>query len=168
MNVQGYLRQLRRRMRNPYPHGSIAGVDNPGIAPLALTVAATVTLTAGSEVTIGTFAQLVGVPGMNYIPVIMGVCNVLQGSTPSAALVFGALFTGGSDFATQAAYSGSLIASQGQALSVLLVGANVRAAANGNIGSTTIAFTGKTTTTACTVEGPSTAVFLFAFPGPDL
>lgn len=147
---------------------SISGVDNPGVTPLLLTVAATVTLTAGSEVTIGTFAQLVGVPGQDYIPIIIGTVNVLQGGTPSAALVFGALFTGGADFATQACYSGSLIASQGQALSVLLVGANVRATAAGNIGSTTIAFTGKTTTTACTVEGPSTQVYLFAFPGGEL
>jgi hypothetical protein len=163
-----YWRKLRHRLSHMPVGLGVYGVASPGVTPLALTVAATVTLTAGAETTIGTFAQLVGTPGENYIPVIMGACSVLMGGTPPSALTFAALFTGGADFATQPCHASALVASTTLMAPIILIGANVRATAAGNIGSTTIAFTGLGTAQNSTVEGPSSILKLFAFPGPDL
>ena len=163
-----YRLNLKRRLRNPYPRGSIYGISAPGITPLFLTIASNVTLTAGTEVTIGTFAQLVGTPGLDYIPIIIGNAVALMGGTASAALVYAALFTGGADFATQTVDTGALVNSATVQTPVILVGANVRASANGNIGSTTIAFTGNATTTAATLRHAATQLYLLAALGPDL
>lgn len=165
---RAYAKKVRRYLRQVQPGLSIQGIDNPGITPLKLTVAASVTLTAGAEVTIGTFAQLVGVPGNDYIPIIMGNCSLLMGGTASAAVVLAALYTGGADYTTQTVDVNALVNSQPVEVNVMLVGANVRAASNGNIGTTTIAFTGAATTTACTAKGPGCQLYLFAYPGGDL
>src|SRR5215469_3081320 len=93
-----YWRRLKVRLSHMPVGLGVYGVASPGVTPLTLTVAATVTLTAGAETTIGTFAQLVGTPGENYIPIIQGACSVLMGGTPPSALTFAALFTGGADY----------------------------------------------------------------------
>lgn len=163
-----YQRKVRYYMRHLQPGMSLVGVDNPGYAPLKLTVAASVTLTAGAEVTIGTFAQAVGTPGFDYVPIIMGNCALLMGGTASAACVLAALYTGGADYATQTVDVNALINSAPVEVPVMLVGASVRATSAGNIGATTIAFTGATTTTACTAKGPGCQLYLLSWPGTDL
>lgn len=163
-----YQRKVHYYVRHLQPGMSLVGVDNPGVAPLFLTVAASVTLTAGSEVIIGTFAQVTGTPGADYIPIIMGNCALLMGGTASAACVLAARYTGGSDYATQTVDVNALVNSQPVEVPVMLVGTSVRATGAGNVGSTTIEFTGKTTTTACTAKGPGCQLYLLTWPGTDL
>jgi hypothetical protein len=153
----------------PPPIGlSINAIGNSAIAPTLISPGGNVTLVAGTETLIvATAATLVGIPGMNYIPIIIGQCVVLMGATAPTALVIAVKYAGGADFDTQTIDAGSLVANATGVFSVMLVGANVRAAGNGNIGSGAVQVTGLATTTAATARATSTKFAVLLLPGPD-
>jgi hypothetical protein len=171
MDVNSYQRVIRRfwrHARHGWPPGSIWGVADPGPTPAIYVPAADVTLTAASEVLIATTTSaLTGAAGMNYIPLILGIAVLTQGATASAALTLAARYNGGSDFATQVITPTAMIALGVIAFPVFLVGANIRASGNGNIGSGAIEITGKTTTTACTLTKIGSYFTIVLLPGPD-
>lgn len=148
---------------------SIYGIAWPGLAPTIISPGGAVTLTAGTETTIvATAATLVGVPNQDYIVVVVGCCVVLMGATAPTALVIAARYASGADFDTQTIDTGSLVANATGVFPITLIGANVRAAANGNIGSGAVQVTGLATTTAATARATSTKFSVLLIPGPDL
>ena len=160
--------RIRAMLRNPYPPGSIWGVANPTPLPAVFSPASDVTCTAGSEVTcVTTTSALTGNPGQNYVPIIDGCMAFLMGGTASAALVIGARFHSGTDFATQTVDTGMLVNSATISIPVMMIGANARCAANGNYGSGAIEVTANATTTACTCRHVATQLRVYLANGPD-
>lgn len=148
---------------------SIYGIAWPGLAPTIISPGAPVTLTAGVETAIvATSATLVGVPNQDYIVVVVGCCVVLMGATPPTGLVIAARYSGGADFDTQTVDSGLLTANATIEIPIVLVGANVRAAANGNVGSGAVQVMGNSTAQASTARATSTKFAVLLIPGPDL
>lgn len=147
---------------------SIWGVAAPGITPASYSPTGAITLTAGTEVLgVTTTAALVGLPGQNYVPLIIGVLSFLMGATASASLVIAARFNGGSDFDTQTVDTGLLVNNATIAIPVMLIGANVRAGSAGAIGAGAIEITGKAGTTACTLRQLASKLTVVLLPGPD-
>lgn len=148
---------------------SIYGVAIPGVTPALYAPAADVTLVAGTETQFATTtAVLAGNPSQDYVPVIFGVMVVTLGAAAPSALTIAARFHGGSDFATQVVPAGILVNNGVLYIPILLIGANVRAAANGNIGSGAIEFTGLSATQASTATKIGTNLTVLLLPGPDL
>ena len=142
------------------------GTANPGPTPAIYAPANDVTLTAGSEVlAITTTSALVGIPGLSYIPVILGLACITMGGTASSALTLAARYSGGSDFATQVIPAGVLVNSAVLTLAVCLVGASVDAAADGTIGGAAIEITGHTVTQAATWTKIGTQLTILLLPG---
>ena len=157
-----------RKLRHGWPPGSIWGVANPLPLPAVFTPGSDTTCTAGTEVTcVTTTAALTGVPGQNYVPWIFGCLAFLMGGTASAALVIGARFHSGTDFATQTVDTGMLVNSATLSIPVAIIGANARCAGNGNYGSGAIEVTAKATTTACTCRQVASQIMIALLPGPD-
>jgi hypothetical protein len=147
---------------------SIWGVAAPGIVPASYSPTGAITLTAGTEVLgVTTTAALVGLPGRNYVPLIFGMLSFLMGATASASLVIAARFNGGTDFDTQTVDTGLLANNATIAIPVLLIGANVLAAAAGTVGSGAIEITGKAGTTACTLRQVASKLTVVLLAGPD-
>lgn len=158
--------QIWRYIRHGWPRGSIWGVANPWPLPVVYAPANDVTLTAGAEVlAITTTNALVGNPGQSYVPVIFGCALITMGGTASAALTLAARFHSGSDFATQVVAAGVLVNSAVLMVPLMLIGASVLAAGNGNVGTGAIEITGSATTTACTWTKIGTAVSIMLIPG---
>ena len=148
---------------------SIYGIAWPGLAPTIISPGAPVTLTAGAETTIvATSATLVGVPNQDYIVLVVGCCVVLMGAAAPSALVIAARYAGGADFDTQTVDTGLLTNAATIEIPIVLVGANVRAAANGNVGSGAVQVTGNSTTQNSTARATSTKFAVLLIPGPDL
>jgi len=157
-----------RLMRHGWPRGAIWGVANPWPLPVIYAPASDTTLTAGSEVLgVTTTSALVGQAGQPYVPVIFGCGVFTMGATASAALVLGARFTGGVDFANQTVPAGVLVNSATIMVPIMMVGASVLALGNGNVGTGAIELTGKTTTTACTWTKIGSAVMIMLIPGQN-
>jgi hypothetical protein len=145
------------------------GIAAPGVTPALYAPANDVTLTAGSEVQFATTtAAIVGFPGQDYIPLITGVLVVTLGGTASTALTIAARYHGGSDFATQVIPAGLLVNSAVLYIPIFLIGANIRAASNGAIGSGAIEFTGLAATTAATATKIGTNLTVLLLQGPEL
>ena len=164
-----FTRRMARGLHHGFFPGSIWGVDQSYPAPLFLTFGSNVTLTAGAETTIvASAAALSGTPGMNYIPIIMGVIPCTQGATAPTALTFAARYATVADFATQVIAAATLTVSVTVNYPVFLVGANVRTNAAGQLNPNVLQITGLAATTANTAVaiGSSLAVLLLA--GPDL
>jgi hypothetical protein len=148
---------------------SINAIGNLAIAPTIISPGGNVALPAGTETTIvATAATLVGIPGMNYIPIVIGCAAVLFGAAAPSALVIAARYAGGADFDTQTVDTGLLVNNATLEMPVILVGANVRAASNGNIGSGAVQVTGNSTTQASTARATSCKFAVLLIPGPDL
>lgn len=142
------------------------GTANPGPTPALYAPADDITLTAGSEVlAITTTSALVGIPGMSYIPVILGLATILMGGTASSALTLAARYSGGSDFATQVIPAAVLVNSATILVSVCLTGASVDAAADGTIGGAAIEITGAAVTQAATWKKIGTQLTILLLPG---
>ncbi len=164
-----YRRMIYRGLRHGFFRGSLWGVNQSSPAPLFLTFGANVTLTAGTETTIvASAAALTGTPGMNYIPVIMGVIPCTQGATAPTALTFAARYATVADFATQVIAAATLTVSVTVNYPVFLVGANVRAAANGQLNPNVLQITGLAATTANTAVAIGSSIAVLLLPGPDL
>jgi hypothetical protein len=165
--------RLSRFLRRTFLSGalglSINAIGNLAIAPTVISPAGNVSLVAGTETTIvATAATLVGIPGMNYIPIVVGEFVGLEGGAASTALVIAARYAGGADFDTQTIDTGLQVINATISAAIVLVGANVRAAANGNIGSGAVQVTGLATTNAVTARGTSCKFAVLLLPGPDL
>ena len=142
------------------------GVANPGPQPAIYAPANDVTLTAGSEIlAVTTTSALKGNPGQSYIPMIVGCAALTMGATAPTALQLAARYHSGSDFATQVIAPGLLANLAAILVPVCLVGASVRAAADGTIGGAAIEITGTATTTACTFNKVGTQLTVFFLPG---
>lgn len=147
---------------------SINAIGNPAIAPTLISPGSNVALPAGTETTIvATAATLVGIPGMNYIPVIVGNCVILPGGVAPSAFVCAARYNGGADFDSETVDPLFLGANIIFSMPIVLVGANVRAAGNGNIGSGAIQVTGLATGQAVTARATSNKFAVLLLPGPD-
>jgi hypothetical protein len=158
--------RIWRYIRHGWPRGAIWGVANSWPLPVVYAPANDVTLTAGAEVqAITTTNALVGNPGQSYVPIIFGCACITMGGTASAALTLAARYHSGTDFATQVIPAGVLANSAVLTLPLMLVGASVLAAGNGNVGTGAIEITGAATTTACTWTKIGTAVTIMLIPG---
>jgi hypothetical protein len=164
---EAFLRRLYGL--KPPPIGlSINAIGNSAIAPTLISPGGNVTLLAGTETTIvATAATLIGVPGMNYIPIVLGCFAGLFGAAAPTALVIAFRYAGGADLDTQTIDTGELAINATIEIPIVLVGANVRAQGNGNIGSGAIQVTGLSTTQATTARGTSCKFAVILLPGPD-
>lgn len=164
-----FARRVARGLHHGFFPGSIWGVDQSYPAPLFLTFGSNVALTAGIETTIvASAAALAGTPGMNYIPVMMGVIPCTQGATPPTALTFAARYATIADFATQVIAVATLTASVTVNIPLFLVGANVRANAAGQLNANVLQVTGLAATTANTAVAIGSSVMVLLLAGPDL
>ena len=142
------------------------GTANPWPLPVIYAPASDTTLTAGSEtLAITTTSALVGVPGMSYVPVIWGCAAILMGSSAATALVLAARYNGGSDFATMTIAPAVLANSATLMVPLMLIGAQVDAAADGTLGGAAIEITGLATTHDATWKKVGTAIQIMLIPG---
>jgi hypothetical protein len=131
--------------------GNIVGVDGEMPLDAQYIPAADVTLTAGSEIlgitTTTAFAALS--PG-SYYPIIRGSLTFLMGATASAALVIAWRFNGGADIGTYTVAPALLANNATIQIPFEFLGVDSGSIwfATGKI----IEITGKTTTTACTLN----------------
>ncbi|HEY2675461.1 MAG TPA: hypothetical protein VGI65_00730 [Steroidobacteraceae bacterium] len=164
-----FLHRAYKLWRRRWLPGSLWGVAQSLPQPTIITFTPNVTLAAGVETTIAaTAAALVGTPGMNYYPLIFGVCACTNGGTAPTALTFAARFAGGADFATQIISALTLTISVTVNYPVLLIGANARANAAGLINAAAIQITGLAATTANTAVAIGSQFLVALLPGPDL
>ena len=131
--------------------GNVYGVDSEMPLATQYIPAADVTLTAGSEVLgISTVSAIAATTPGSYYPIIRGSLTFTMGGTASAVLVIAWRFHSGSDIGTYTVQPGLLVASAVIQIPVEFIGADSPSAwyPTGTI----IEVTGKTTTTACTLN----------------